>query len=68
MGAVYLGNYESDGAQKGLDFVNGVPMVAFQRLLYILNYDGFHGKHQNEKQEEWPFWKKAVDGFFQGMC
>lgn len=32
LGVVYLGNYESDGAWKGLDLVNGVPMAAFQRL------------------------------------
>lgn len=47
-------------------------MVAFQHeskdMIYILNHDGFHGDDQNQKQEEWPLWKKAVDVFFQGMC
>lgn len=61
-GAVFLENYESDGAWRGLEF----PWLHFKDMLYILNYDGFHGKHQNEKQEEWQLWKKrAVDGFFQ---
>lgn len=36
-------------------------------MLNILYYDSYHGKHQNEKQEEWQLWKKgAVDGFFPG--
>lgn len=43
------------------------PWLHFKNMFYILNHDGFHGKHQNEKQEEWPLWKKHVDGFFQGM-
>lgn len=50
--AVHLGKFESDGAWKGLDVINRIPLVPFQcesKVVYIPNHDGFHGDNQNQK-------------------